>query len=186
MANVYWTQWNCLVLWDKCSLYNALDLSEISWHPPRLWSWHKYFSQVSAKLVISVWLPQHIRNTAFHHPLLFSSKTLYTAQHPLGNQSKYNVFTASICHLECMASLHGKFPQVHISLQNESLSTLTLESPFYHPLALSLSHMLTHCDSQWCCPTNIFIEDASGHMVGLYLSPLWLGRALWLVLNHVT
>ena len=166
MANVCWTQWDCLILWDKCSLHNALDSSEINWSPPHLWSWHEYFFQVSAKLVIAAWLPEHIRDTTFHHQLLFSSKTLYIAQHPLGNQSKYNVFTASICHLECIARLHGKFLQVHISFQNASLSILTLELPFSPSVLLLLSlsfsplpswlshspthiHMLTHCDSQW-------------------------------------
>lgn len=166
IANVCWTQRDCLILWDKCSLYDALDSSVISWSPPYLWSWHECLSQVSAKLVISVWLPEYIRDTTFHHQLLFFSKTLYIAQHPLGNQSKYNVFTASICHLECIASLHGKFLQVHISFQNESLSILTLELPFplfvllllslsFSPLLSWLSHSHTHTLTCTCSFTVI-------------------------------
>lgn len=151
IANVCWTQRNCLFLWNKCSLYSALDLSEINC-PSHLWSWQEYLS--SAKLVISAWFPHHIRNTTFHHQLLFSSKTLYNAQHPLGNQSKYNVFTASICYLECKISFMENFLKEHISFQNESLSTfnswvtilcvcLTLS------LSLPLSYTHTHTHSLW-------------------------------------
>lgn len=96
--------------------------------------------------------------------------------------------------------MHGR-PSWKISSRNTFLFRMSLclhltrESPFSVSVSLCLclclshiyTHTLTHCDSQWWCPPNIFTRKScwvDGRIV--LLGPSVLGTAVWLVLAHGT